>query len=159
MLSRTGSNRKRRHREAAQSQKALWHVAPLLASHRPPMTLGASHLQHSFCPDVPMMVYGMESAALTRQDFHRIEAFHAQSLRKIHLIPSTYYTKGLVPDISTTTNQQLREQTSQPPRTRYIHRAQLKLFGHFLRAPEQSFERNCCFTTAFVYRGGVTGEG
>ena len=101
----------------------------------------------------------MASAALTGQDFHRIEAFHAQSLRKIHLIPSTYYTKGLVPDISTITSQQLREQISQPPRTRYIHRAQLKLFGHFLKAPEQSFERNCCFTTAFVYRGGVTGEG
>ena len=85
----------------------------------------------------------MESAALTNQDLHRIEAFHSQSLRKMPRIPSTYYTKNIAPDVPTTTNQQLRQQTSQPPLAHYIHRAQLKLFGQILRATEQ---RNCCFT-------------
>ena len=46
---------------------------------------------------VPMIAYGMESAALTTQDLHRIEAFPAQSLRKMHRI--LYYTKE--PDVPT----------------------------------------------------------
>ena len=79
--------------------------------------------------------------------------------KNAHSIPSTCYTKVIAPDIPTTTNQQLKEQTSQPPLAHHIHRAQLKLFGHILRAPEQCLERNCCFTKAFVYRGGVVGEG
>ena len=108
---------------------------------------------------VPMTVYGMESAALTSQDLHRIEPFRAQSLRKMHRIPSTDYTKVLAPDIPTISNQQLREQTSQPPLTHHIQRARLKLFGQVLRAPEQCLERNCCFTRAFVDRCGVAGEG
>ena len=98
------------------------------------------------------IVYGMESAALTSRDLHRIEAFHAQSINKMHRIPSTYYTKAI-------TNQQLRQQTSQPTLTHYVQRAQLKLFGNILRASEQCLERNCCLTKAFVYRGGVAGEG
>ena len=108
---------------------------------------------------VPMIVYGMESAAPASQDLHRIEAFRAQSLRKMHRTPSTYYTKIIAPDVPTITNQQLREQTSQPPLTHYIHRAQLKLFGHISRASEQCLERNYCFTNAFVYRDGIAGEG
>ena len=67
-----------------------------------------------------------------------------------------YYT---IPECRpTTTNQQLREQTSQPPLTHYIYRAQLKLFGHILRASEQCLERSCCLSKAFVYRRGIAGE-
>ena len=35
----------------------------------------------------------MESSALTTTDFHRLEAFHSQSLRKIQRIKATSYTK------------------------------------------------------------------
>ena len=103
---------------------------------------------------VPMIVYGMESAALTQLD-----AFHSQSLRKIHRERATLYTKVLAPEQTTTTNQELREQSSQPPLTHHIHKAQLKLFGHVLNAPENCLERDCCLTKSFLYGGGVVGSG
>ena len=80
-------------------------------------------------------------------------------LRKMHRIPATFYTKILEPTQPTTTNQQLREQTSQPPLTHHIHRAQLKLFGHILRAQDKCLERDFCFTKAFIYRSGTPGDG
>ena len=108
---------------------------------------------------VPMIEYGMESAALTQPDLHRIEAFHSRSPPKMHRVPATFYTKVLAPEQPTTTNKQLREQSSQLPLTHYIHKAQLKLFGHVLRAPENFLERNCCFTKSFLYRGRVVVSG
>ncbi|CAE7260206.1 Pol [Symbiodinium natans] len=42
---------------------------------------------------VPLLTYGMESAALTQSDLHRLEAFHSQCLRKICRIGSTYFTE------------------------------------------------------------------
>ena len=71
---------------------------------------------------IPMLTYGMESASLSQHDLHRLEAFHSKVLRKMHRIPATFYTKILEPTQPTTTNQQLREQTSQPPLTHHIHR-------------------------------------
>ena len=100
---------------------------------------------------VPMLVYGMESTALTQADLHRLESFHSKALRKMHRIPATFYTKVLDSSQPTTSNQQLRQHASQPPLTHYIHRAQLKLFGHILRAPAKCLERDCCFTSAFHY--------
>ena len=41
----------------------------------------------------------------------------------------------------------------------HTHKAQLKLFGPVLRAPENCLERNCCFTKSLLYRGGVVGSG
>ena len=76
---------------------------------------------------IPMLTYGMESASLSQHDLHTLEAFHSKALRKMHRIPATFYTKILEPTQPTTTNQQLREQTSQPPLTHHIHRAQLQL--------------------------------
>ena len=98
---------------------------------------------------IPMLTYGMGSASLSQHDLHRLEAFHSKGLGKMHRIPPTFYTKILEPTQPTTTNQQLREQTSQPPLTHHIHRAQLKLFGHILRAQDKCLERDCCFTKAF----------
>ena len=150
---------KGRHRKVEKSQKALgtlhhfWRRAALPIHWE---------LRIYNADVVPMIVYGMESAALTNQDLHRIEAFHSQSVRKMHRIPSTYYTKIFAPDIPTTTNRQLRQQTSQPPLTHYIHRAQLKRCGHILRASEQYgavFTQGLLFTKAFVFRGRVAGEG
>ena len=108
---------------------------------------------------IPMLTYGMESASLSQHDLHRLEAFHSKALRKMHRIPATFYTKILEPTQPTTTNQQLREQTSQPPLTHHIHRAQLKLFGHILRAQDKCLERDCCSTKAFMYRSGTPGDG
>ena len=79
---------------------------------------------------VPMLVYGMESAALTQADLHSLESFHSKALRKMHRIPATLYTKVLDPSHPTTSNNQLRRQTSQPPLRHYIHRAQFKLLDH-----------------------------
>ena len=44
---------------------------------------------------IPLVTYGLESAALTKGDFDRLEAFHSQSLRKILHFKSTYYTEVL----------------------------------------------------------------
>ena len=46
-----------------------------------------------------------------------------------------------------------------PPLTHHIHRAQLKLFGHVLRATPSNLGRNCVFMEAFVYRGGSVKSG
>ena len=79
---------------------------------------------------IPMLTYGMESASLSQRDLHRLEAFHSKALRKMRRMPATFYTKILEPTLPATANQQLKEQTSQPPLTHHIHKAQLKLFGH-----------------------------
>ena len=92
------------------------------------------------------MTYGLESAALTKGDFDRLEAFHSQSLRKILHFKSTYYTEVLNPTARTYTNQEVRALTSQPPLTHHIHKAQLKLFGH-------------CFTSRFQYTGDADSAG
>ena len=105
---------------------------------------------------IPLVTYGLESAALTKGDF---EAFHSQSLRKILHFKSTYCAEVLNPTARTYTNQEVRALTSQPPLTHYIHQAQLKLFGHILRSHPNNIERNCCFTNSFQYRGGTVGAG
>ena len=107
---------------------------------------------------IPMLTYGLESASLSQHDLHRLEAFHSKALRKMHRIPATFYTKILEPTQPTTTNQQLREQTSQPPLTHHIHRAQLKLFGHILRAQDKCLERDCCFSPRLLFIGLVRQE-
>ena len=76
----------------------------------------------------------------------------------MYRVPATLYTKVLALQQPTITKQQLREQSSQPL-THRIHKAQLKLFGHVLRAAENCLERNCCFAKSFLYRGGVVGSG
>ena len=77
----------------------------------------------------------------------------------MHRVPATFYTKVLAPEQPTTTNKQSREQSSQLSLTRYMHKAELKLFGHVLRAPETFLERNSCFTKSFLYRGRVVVSG
>ena len=108
---------------------------------------------------IPLVTYGLESAALTKGDYHRLEAFHSQCLRKILHFKNTYYTEVLNPTARTYTNREVRALTEQPPLTHHIHKAQLKLFGHILRSHPNSIERNCCFTSSFQYRGGTVGAG
>jgi hypothetical protein len=109
---------------------------------------------------IPLLCYGMESAALTPAEASKLEAFHSQSLRKITNTPSTYYTKVLAdPGTATHTNQQVRIKAKQPPLMHHIQHRQLRFFGHILRSSPKSLERNCCFTDLFVYRGGLIGDG
>ncbi|CAE7214369.1 unnamed protein product, partial [Symbiodinium natans] len=56
---------------------------------------------------IPLVTYGLESAALTKGDLNRLEAFHSQSLRKILHFKSTYYTEVLNPTARTYTNQEV----------------------------------------------------
>ena len=106
---------------------------------------------------VPMIVYSMESAAFTQPDLHRIVT-HRASARCTEYLPR-FYTKVLAPDQPATSNQQRREQSSQPPRTHHIDRAQLTLFGHVLRARKKCLERSCCFTKSIHHRDCVLGSG
>ena len=64
---------------------------------------------------IPLVTYGLESAALTTSDYNRLEAFHSQSLRKILHLKSTYYTQVLQPTARTYTNQEVRFLNEQPP--------------------------------------------
>ncbi|CAE7032094.1 pol [Symbiodinium natans] len=61
---------------------------------------------------IPLVTYGLESAALTKGDLNRLEAFHSQSLRKILHFKSTYYTEVLNPTARTYTNQEARQEES-----------------------------------------------
>ena len=63
------------------------------------------------------------------------------------------------PHAQTIRNEGVRALADQPPLTHHIHRAQWKLFGHVLRATPSNLERNCVFTKAFVYRGGIVKAG
>ena len=54
---------------------------------------------------VPLVVCGMESAALTQADLHRLESFNSKALRKMHRIPATFYRKVLDSSQPTTSNQ------------------------------------------------------
>ena len=98
---------------------------------------------------IPLVTYGLESAALTINDHNRLEAFHSQSLRKILQLKSAYYTEVLQPTAHTYTNQEMRFLTEQPPLTHHIRKAQLKLFGHIRRSHPICIERNCCFAHIF----------
>ena len=55
--------------------------------------------------------------SLTQADLHRLESFHSKALLKMHRIPATFYTKVWSPSQPTTSNQQLRQQATQPPQT------------------------------------------
>ena len=66
---------------------------------------------------IPLVTYGLESAALTKREYDRLGAFH--------------YTEVLNPTARTYTNQEVRALTSQPSLTHHIHKAQLSFSGTF----------------------------
>ena len=106
-----------------------------------------------------MLTYGMESACLTQHNFHRLDAFQAQCLRKILNIKATYYTEVLDPTAPTVTNSQVIQQANMPTITNIITAQQLKFLGHVLRGSQEDLCTQVCFTQAWVYRGGLTGDG
>ena len=84
---------------------------------------------------------GMESAALTTADLHSLEAFHSHFAKSNGRIKSTFYTKSSQTTRSHTNgNEGVRALANQPPLTHHIHGAQLKLFGHVLRATPSELE-------------------
>ena len=63
---------------------------------------------------VPRIACGMESAALTTADLHRLEAFHSQSLRKIQRLKATFYT-NVFTDNPHAQTEAVRALADQPP--------------------------------------------
>jgi len=108
---------------------------------------------------VPMLTYGMESACLTQHNFNRLDAFQAQSLRKILNIKATYYTEVLDPTATTVHNSTVIQLAKMPTISQTITALQLKFLGHILRGSQEDLETQVCFTRAWVYRGGLTGDG
>ena len=70
---------------------------------------------------MPMLTYGMESAAIAPQDHRALLHFQAQSLRTIQRIKSTYYTEVLNPTATTFTHFQVIQQAKMPTITATIH--------------------------------------
>ena len=110
-----------------------------------------------------MLTYGMESAALTDISKTQLDAFQAECLRKIHNIKSTYFTKIINPTAHTTTNEEVMKMAKQHTISQIIQRQQLKFLGHVLRVDFHKdpipLEADICFTSAFVYRAGIPGDG
>ena len=105
---------------------------------------------------IPMITNGMESAALTETSKKQLNAFHHSSLRKIFNIKSTFYTKVLDTTKPTVTNEQVLKRAHTAPLSDYILSQQLKLFGHVLRAGQETIEHSVCFTKQMVYRADRT---
>ena len=103
---------------------------------------------------VPMLTYGMESAALTAQDLHSLDSIQADCLRKVINIKSTYFTKVLNPTATTYTNQQVTQHAKQRPLSQQITQQQIKFLGHLLRSDTDQLEFHSFLTAAFVYRAG-----
>ena len=101
----------------------------------------------------------MESACLSQHNFHRLDAFQAQCLRKILNIKATYFTEVLDPSTQTITNTQVIQQSKMPTISQTITALQLKFLGHVLRGSQEDLSTQICFTRAWIYRGGLTGDG
>ena len=71
-------------------------------------------------------------------------------------VPATFRTKVLASEQTTATNQELCEQ-SPPLHTPHPQGAAESASPCFENA--ELLERNCCFTKAFLHRGGVVGSG
>ena len=63
---------------------------------------------------IPMLTYGMKSAALKVDHLHRLGSFQANCIRKILHIKAICYTKVLDPSQPTTTNQEVMSQVQMP---------------------------------------------
>ena len=101
----------------------------------------------------------METAALTEDHLHRLDAFQANCIRKIPHIKATYYTKVLDPTQPTVTNQEVMSRVHMPTVSQTIHSHQLKFLGHILRGTQSDLTTQVCFTKAWIYRGGLKGDG
>ena len=108
---------------------------------------------------VPMLTYSMESAALTEKNLHRLDAFQAQCLRKILNHKATYYTTVLNPTATTYHNTDIIKEANTPTISQHIQKLQLKFLGHVLRGSQDDLHTQICFTAAWVYRGGLKGDG
>ena len=110
---------------------------------------------------IPMLTYGMESAALTQSQFNRLNAFHTQCVRKIHNIKSTYFTEVLDTTYDTTTNLETLQLAHINSLQAIINRQRLKYLGHVYRCQPSDLEREVVFTGVFVYRarGGKQRKG
>ena len=58
---------------------------------------------------MPMLTYGLESAAITQSQYDRLNAIHSNCVRKILGIKATYYTEVLDPSQTTYNNPTVRQ--------------------------------------------------
>ena len=101
----------------------------------------------------------MESASLSQNNLHRLDAFQANCLRKIFNLKATFYTEVLNPTATTTTNQDVMQLSHSPTISNIIQSLQMKFLGHILRGTQEDLCTQVCFTGSWIYRGGLTGDG
>ena len=101
---------------------------------------------------VPILTYGMESAALTDADERRLDAFHFRAPRKIFRIPSTHYTKNIAEGVPTVTNREVGERAGIPTVSQVIARNRIKFLGQVLRGTQEDLIHSSCFTPALNLR-------
>ena len=76
------------------------------------------------------LLYGLESLWLLQRDLHRLDAFHAQCLRKICHIPHSY--------VSRVSNADVLQTAGEVPMTRLFKSRQLSLYDRIIHMPEDS---------------------
>ena len=113
---------------AHKSPQALRLAAPVLAQHRPHAEVEVTHLQ---CGLYSARDNGLESAALTKRHFDRLEAFHSE----------------------------VRAPTSQPPLTHHIHTSTAEAFRAPFSIPSEQYRTELLFCCSCQYRGGAVGAG
>ena len=98
---------------------------------------------------VPMLMFGMETASLTAIDIARLDSTYHTLLRRVHRIPSTYYTKILDPTKTTVSNADLDPQSHF---IRTLTQRRVSVAFHLLALPQSNLQRDCCLTAAFTFR-------
>ena len=93
---------------------------------------------------VPILTYGMESAALTDADERRLDAFHFRALRKVFRIPSTHYTKNIAEGVPTVTNREVGERAGIPIVSQVIAKHRTKFLGQVLRGTQEDLIHSSC---------------
>ena len=102
---------------------------------------------------IPMLTYGLESAAITQSQFNRLNAVHSNCIRKILGIKATYYTEVLDPTQTTYNNSTVLQLANMPTLQAIIQDRQLRYLGHVYRCQPCDLEKEVVFTGAYVYRG------
>jgi hypothetical protein len=91
------------------------------------------------------LLYGLESASLTKSDLARLDAFQVRALRKILNIPHPYFSRISNSTVMETANQRLEAAGSKGLKTMSERLAdrQVKFMGHLIRATEGDITKTC----------------
>jgi len=94
------------------------------------------------------LLYGLESASLTKSDLARLDAFQIRALRKIMNIPHPYFSRISNSTVMETANQRLEAAGSKKIKimSERLTDRQVKFMGHLIRASEGDITRTCTMT-------------